>query len=328
MEFYEQITDVLGAPERRYFAEGFRHVSHSLRNVRVGVHDDGRFGIAGTGAVSYPADWSVKEEGGELRPHLSTLDAMVFATEVAECYLAHARLLDAGQRSRAWIRSMKISAANGPQLDLDAFDVTAVVASSAPMPLTLCGYVSVIEVKVGPLKVKLETEHEPGGRSVECGFYAHPGELLGGGARYYAEGYKAYRRDVENARLCTEDEWGDALAVVEPRTADHFEGLSTQYGHAMSYIDSLLITAQLTQALLYRIDNLDRSTTNTLWMRRIEVSLPTPYQPIATPFIAQVKVGRNRLLERDSMRWRTTDMTCRLLGMAGSFSITHALPTG
>ena len=94
----------------------------------------------------------------------------------------------------------------------------------------------------------------------------------------------------------------------------------------MSYLDAIVVIAQITQALLYRTDGLDRSATNTLWMRRITINSPTPYQPIATPFVATVRAERSRVLEWNSARWRTTDLTGQILGINGGFSVAHALP--
>src|SRR5262249_53707404 len=98
---YECIDDLLGSAAQRFFGDGHRRISQLLRDITV--HSDGAGGhrVLGCASVSYPPDWSVKNSAAELRPHLSTIDALLLSVALGECYLAQVRGLDSHQRRRA-----------------------------------------------------------------------------------------------------------------------------------------------------------------------------------------------------------------------------------
>jgi len=98
---YASIDDILGPAAQRFFGDGHRRVRQMLRNVTVDGDGRGGHRVRGCASVSYPADWSVKSVSDELRPHLSSIDALLLAVALGECYLTHARGLDPKQRRRS-----------------------------------------------------------------------------------------------------------------------------------------------------------------------------------------------------------------------------------
>jgi len=300
-----------------------------LRNIAVDGDVDRGHRVRGCASVSYPADWSVKSTSTELRPHLSTIDAALLAVALGECYLMHARGLDPKQRRRAWVRSVEMRAANTSGTELSGFDVEATVAESRPAPWTLCGHMATLDCRIGGIKVRCEIEHEPGTSTDTVGTFATPDDILGDRAqRYYAEGYKRTLRAIEDVRVDTSV--GSVAALVttaEPADNPCGEGLGAEYRPALSPIDAIITIGQLTQALLYCLDDVDRSTSNTLWMRRMAVAFPTPYQPVANPFVTTVNTVKNRITMMGGDQWRSADLDARILGGLASFSVAHALPS-
>jgi hypothetical protein len=71
----------------------------------------------------------------------------------------------------------------------------------------------------------------------------------------------------------------------------------------------------------------DRGTSNTLWLRRMAVAFPTPYQPVANPFVTTVHTVKNRITMMRGDRWRIADLDAQILGGLASFSVAHALPS-
>lgn len=327
-ERYERIDDVLGSSAGRYLGDGHRGVDQFLRDVNLGVDESGVHQIRGKASVHYPARWSVKDEPNELGPHLSTVDAAVLAVALGECHLVHARGLDTAQRRRAWVRSLEVRAGAEPLLDLEDFDVEARVTDSRPAPLSLCGHVTTLESRVGGIKTRCEIEHEPGRVETGAESFARSEELLGErGTRYYADGYKRVQRDIEDLRILPQA--GAALGLVtveEPGEGELGDGLGAAYGPVLRPIDGIISVAQLAQAMLYRLDEVDRGHSNTLWMRRLAIAAESPHQPIANPIVATVSTAGTRLTPVRGYRWRTADMTAQMLGWHGSFSLTHVLP--
>src|SRR4051812_37508327 len=85
----------LGAASARFFGEGFKRVAHEVTGLVI----TGRPGLGCLTAraqILYPRDWSSKSHGA-LRPHLSSVDALVLAAQLAEAHLVHRYALTVGQ---------------------------------------------------------------------------------------------------------------------------------------------------------------------------------------------------------------------------------------
>jgi hypothetical protein len=86
---YPTIDDALGPAATRFFGDGHRKVDHRLRGLTVETTSEGLPRIRGKADIAYPSDWSTKSESTELRPHVSSIDAVVLAAQLAERGLAH-----------------------------------------------------------------------------------------------------------------------------------------------------------------------------------------------------------------------------------------------
>ncbi|MFE2473146.1 AvrD family protein [Streptomyces mirabilis] len=323
---YKGIDAVLGAASGRFFGDGHRQVSHAVRDIVVGRDEDGHGWISASAGVHYPSNWSVKTSDHELRPHLSTIDAVVLAACLAECYLAHHRSLSEAQRRRAWLRSIQIKAGATPQEELAGFAIHAQVLGLQSSVTALGGHATTMDCGIGPMKVRCEIEHEPGSVNDAAAVYADLDEVLGqGGARYYGGGYRLTRRDIEDLRLQPDDVTAVAtIAISEPSPAEC--GLEADYRPSMSGIDGIVVAGQMTQALLYQLDGVARGATGTLWMRRVAFQSATPHQPVLNPFLARMAATKNQVIERAGSRWRAVDLKTQMLGASGEFSVAHALP--
>ena len=324
---YLTIDDALGPPAARYFGDGYRKVSQHLHSLTLEPGSAGVGRIAGTATVSYPGDWSLKSASSELRPHLSSIDAVVLAAEVAECCLALTLGLHSEQRRRMWIRSVTVRAGAVPLLDLSGFDVSAAVTRSEPAPLTLCGHVSTVECRVGPIKVAYEIEHEPGQPGQPKSRHAVENLLEEPEGRYYGGGYKKTAREICDIDADSQSGQVEArIRITEQTAARPREGIGAAYHPCLTPVDVIVTTAQLAQVMIYSSDTLTRDKTNTLWMRHFSFRLSTPYQPITNPGIASLTATRSRVIPMAGQTWRTLEMTGTLLGISGEFSVTHALP--
>ncbi|MGH3377201.1 MAG: AvrD family protein [Actinoallomurus sp.] len=327
-ERYKRIDDVLGHAAHRYLGDGHRGVDQHLHDVRLGVDEFGDHGVRAKASVRYPAQWSVKDNPIELGPHLSAVDAAILAVTLGECHLAHTRGLDPEQRRRAWIRSLELRAGDQPLLDLDAFDVEARVIESQADPLSLCGHVTTLACRVGGIRARCAIEHEPGHVRTEPGSFATAEELLGDrDTRYYGNGYKLMRRDIADVRITPREGFALGLVTVEePADGRLGDGLGAAYGPALRPIDGILVAAQLAQAMLYRLDNLDRGDSNTLWMRRVALTAESPHQPLTNPIATTVSTTDTRVTPIRGYPWRTADLDAQMLGWHGSCTLTHVLP--
>ena len=327
-ERYERIDDVLGHPAHRYLGDGHRGVDQHLHDIRLGVDEFGDHGVRAKASVRYPARWSVKDNPIELGPHLSAIDATILAVTLGECHLVHARGLDPEQRRHAWMRSLELRAGQQPLLDLDEFDVEARVVESRADPLSLCGQVTTLACRIGGIRARCTIEHEPGRVRTDSGSFTTAEELLGDpGTRYYGDSYKRMRRDIEDVRITPGV--GFALGMVtveEPADGRLGDGLGAAYGPVLRPIDGIITAAQLAQAMLYRLDRLDRGYSNTLWMRRVALTSESPHQPLTNPIATTVSTVDTRVTPVRGFPWRTAEMDANMLGWQGSCTLTHVLP--
>jgi hypothetical protein len=312
------IDDHLGPAQGRFFGHGFKRVAHSVRDVEVR-----RASITATAGLSYPADWSSKSSGS-LRPHLSSVDALVLAVQLAEAHLAHTRGLDVGQRRRTWLRSFDMRGGRVPQENLAALPVQAIQLGTR-------GGVSTYSCLIGTLGVTCEIGHDAAngshaGVSAEAA-YEDLDSLLGTAeGRYYGAGFRRRAQRIADVRVAPDGEAIAAtVAVADPDGAPD-DGLGGAYGPAPSMLDGLVCLAQLAQALAYRLDGIERGQSHTLWMRRLAQSTAAPPLPATGPVAATVALQRSRVLAFGDGRWRTLDVAGELHGIRARSSIAHQLP--
>jgi Pseudomonas avirulence D protein (AvrD) len=309
------IDDHLGPAQGRFFGQGFKRVAHSVRDVEIR-----RASITATAGLSYPDDWS-RKSSGSLRPHLSSIDALVLAAQLAEAHLTHTRRLDVGQRRRTWLRSFDMRGGRVPQEDLAALPVQAIQLG------TRSG-VSIYSCLIGPLGVTCEIGHDgPADVLGADAAYDDLESLLGAAeGRYYGAGFRRRAQRIADVRVAPDGEAIAAtVAVADP---DHAldDGLGGAYGPAPSMLDGLVCLAQLAQVLAYRLDGIERGQSHTLWMRRLAQEAPAPPLPATGPVAATLALQRSRVLAFGDGRWRTLDVAGELHGIRVRSSIAHQLP--
>jgi len=338
------IDDHLGPAQGRFFGHGFKRVAHSVRDVEIR-----RGAITATAGLAYPDDWS-RKSSGSLRPHLSSVDALVLAVQLAEAHLTHTLRLDLGQRRRTWVRSFDMRGGRVPQEDLAALPVQAIQLGTR-------GGASTYSCLIGTLGVTCEIEHDAGRARAAGGDYDSLADALGAPAdavydnladalgapadaaydnldsllgtaegRYYGAGFRRRAQRIADVRMTPE---GDAIAaavtVSDPDGAID-DGLGGAYGPVPSMLDGLVCLAQLAQVLAYRLDGIERGRSHTLWMRRLAQSSLAPPQRATGPVAATLALQRSRVLAFGDGRWRTLDVEGELHGIRVRSSIAHQLP--
>ncbi|MEV0522392.1 AvrD family protein [Streptomyces sp. NPDC050439] len=332
---YGSLESCLGPGSSRFFGSGYKRVTQGLKDITTdGSADPGAL-ITARGTLTYPRDWSRKSGAGELRPHLSSIDALVLAANLAETHLGRAFGLGAAERRRIWLRSADVRAGSAPHEDLADFPVRGrLVAVDGPTgeDATLA---STFDCRVGRLKVRCTLVHEQGGRAGTPVTYDNEKQALGPArARHYGVGYKRRDQYAEQVRVDLDrqqiqglqrvvatDE--DAHTFADARTC----GAEAAYGPSVSLVDALVGVAQLAQVLLYAQDGLTRGSTDTLWMRRFVISAGSPVRPLGRSFTPTVRTANSRLLSMGDARWRTAELAVDdFAGIDGRCWLAHRLP--
>ena len=319
------IDRYLGPASGRYFGEGFKRVTHEITDLVIG-DVDGRGSIRGTATLGYPEDWSRKSTGS-LRPHVSSIDGLLLTVELAEACLTHRYGLGGAQRRRMWLRSLEMRVAS-PQEDLTEFGVDGVQTGCAPAAAgSRCGHVSTFRCRIGTIAVTCAIEHDIAAPTRVTGRYGSSADVLGDPAgRYYGVGYKARTQRIADIVSAPGGEHVRAKITVEDPHAGCDDGFAGSYQPSVSMVDCVLSLAQLAQVVAYRVDGIDRTQSNTLWMRRMAFSSSTPVHPLDALTDATARVARSRQLKVGGACWRALDLSGDFGAIQARGSIAHALP--
>lgn len=323
------VEDYLGPAAKRFFGNGYKRIGEVLRNLTVDLGEDGAGSVAGTAAVVYPADWSVKSRGG-IPPHLSTIDAVAFTAQLAELYLSAAFRLDAGARSRMWLRRVDIRAGSAPtETGLDALPVSARLISTAAAAGSPLGHVSVLECRVSRMTVRCEVEHPVQGSGPVRLDLATPEELLEPiASRPYGDGYRTLRTEIGALSVDLAEPAAEALFTVTPEDPAQAPvlGMEGAYQPSMTLIDLFVAALQLGQILLYETDGVPRAESQTLWMRRTVFEAAGPHRDATRPTALRTRLEDSMLVEAGDEVWRSADIVADALGARVRCFASHRLP--
>ncbi|KUN95405.1 AvrD family protein [Streptomyces caeruleatus] len=323
------VDDYLGPGEKRFFGAGYKRADQILGDIALDVGPDGDGTLRARASVRYPQDWSRKGQRNQA-PHLSSIDVLLLAGEVADLYLAHALGLDIGRRSEMRLRRVRMKAGTSPVEEaLDGFDVRAAI-TMLPAEQDAEQRVSVVDCQVGALRARCEIEHPAGTVRPGTGRYDSPDDLLGpAGLRPFRAAHKCKSQLIDDLRVDLAEQ--RAQAMVSSRTAAP-DGLPVQgiesYSHqGTSIVDVFVSAIQLGQILLYELDGVPRSESNTLWMRQATLHTGDTRRPVTSPAPLSVRLSEPRLLTtREGDTWRSVEIVGELQHMSVTCSAAHRLP--
>ena len=315
------VDDALGNRQGRFFGEGFKHVAQALTDITVRpatADSPGR--VDATAGLTIPGTWSRKGESDQL-PHLSTIDVMLFGAQLAGLYAAHTYQLPPS--GPFLVRSVTIKAGTEPdEHNLDRFPVSAVLRSTVDLP-ELRRQLIVMDCRIASMTVRVAVEHAATGRTVAgTGSYPSAKQLPGpwNDASYGAShfGRHQFLTDVE-ADIAAHSATAD-LAITTDLAGTRRAALPP------TMIDLFTSALQLAQIMLYKLDGLDRASSNTLWMRSTSIT-PAP-APASGEDDARFRTELLRPVRLPSANgtWRAAEIAATHAGMQLSCKVAHLLP--
>lgn len=321
------IDEVLGDAADRFFASGFSRVRHSIGELRVGAGACGAMGVAAKASLSYPEDWSKKRDVMPLRPHLSTVDAFVIGVQLAEAFAVHTIGVPVEAREWLWVKRCEFRSGTAAQEDLASFDVGATLTAITPTetPLGL-SYAASFDCTIGAIKLSLQLEVPRPQMSFGTLEFATIDDALGDAtSRFYGDGYKNRRHRIDKLDLSAGDHI-TASVTVDSGMELRYQDVESQYCPSVSMLDCILAQAQITQVLMYALDDVRRQDSNTLWMRRVVLQSRSPVRPAELPFVASATVTKSRLMTMNGAAWRSADFVGDFHGISAAYNLAHQLP--
>jgi hypothetical protein len=327
------IDDYLGPGETRFFSRGYQRAEYSVYGITVAPGGVDEPGVTARTDLRYPADWSKKKDGVDLRPHLSTIDALVLGVQLSELHLTHAYGLGDTDRAAMRLRKVVLRAGTEPQEDLTDIPLAAVPARFEEDPEAVGGHVSTYDCVVGGLRVRCEIEHPVVRRAtVTTGFQSLCQALGPRDPRFYGEGFKLRRHSINDvsvdvAALIAE---ADIRFTSVPGSPVPTQGIGGGDQPSVSLVDCFVVNLQLAQVLMYELDSLTRESSNTLWMMQTVLRFPRTAQPLpsegAPALRARTSITGKRLLPLRGATWRSVDLQGQLGGIDMRCTFAHELP--
>lgn len=328
--FHRSVDDVLGPRSRRFFGEGYKRAEHEIRDVTVTGGPGQATRADATVRVRYPSDWSRKGDKDQ-RPHLSTVDVLVIGAQLCEVLLAGALGLTTQEQSEAVLIRARIKAGTTPvEDDLDGFAASAHLTSTSPAPGLPDQFFSTVDCKVGTLRMTCTVRHAcatqiPSLPVRHTSVRAALGELH---TRLFGTGFTARQQFVEDVELDLPASRASAAVRIDEAAA-HAPAVGLEAGlrSCASPVDAFVVGLQLGQVLLYALDKVPRSRSNTLWMRETVLDLDPGRASLRASAGTTAWLERSRQLTNSRGEvWRSADIVSEFHGIGLRCSVAHRLP--
>ncbi|WP_432839680.1 AvrD family protein [Dactylosporangium sp. CA-092794] len=328
----DAVDDYLGNGAHRFFGEGYKRARQRLAAIGVHVGADGTGTVEASASVSYPPDWSRKGSADQ-PPHLSSIDVLLVAGEVAEVYLTRALGLTPEQRAGLRLRRVRLQAGTTPvEQELAAFGVRARIGAPADGPHRDGLAISTVDCEVGTLRARAEVLHPAQPVTPGSAAFADADAALGPAAlRPFAAAHRAKGQSVDRIELDASGHRARARLAATWSTPDGLAltGLESYAHRAVSIVDVFVAAIQLGQILLYELDGVRRADSNTLWMRRTTLDIAEPGRPVSGPGPIEARLDDAELLAAgDGTRWRAARIEAAFDHMSIGCAVAHRLPGG
>jgi hypothetical protein len=318
---FASIDTLLGEASTRFFGEGYRHITRSIRDVVVSSEPPS---VRATASIHYPKSWSTKRDR-ELRPHLSSIDAVSIAALLCDVFLRSV-FADAEAAKSCWIERCALKSGKSATMDLDRVAATTTLVRTEPSSSPE-RYRSHFTSNVGSLVVELTINHPIAERRDVNREWSDIEDVLGDlGNHYYGAAFAASRLGLMDIELDDRHGLTARLDIDSPLASRQLLGLGADYYPFVSQMTTIVGIAQLAQVLLYRIDGIERSQSNNLWMRKICLESTHP-APAGRGLRVATRAVKSSVLPIAGSPWRTADFVTSLPGIQGTYTLAHQLPT-
>lgn len=289
---YESIDDVIGSSDKRYFGTGYKRVSYI--HLETEILDTT---ITSLYTITYPYDWSVKKKKGDLKPHLSTLDALVITIDTIEKFLMKKMMYSQDALEQLFVTSISIKA--GKKLDEGIYRVTSEFNFIQERECCFIG-------KVGDFLITIRLKSENDDNLFKIAKSSD--ELI-----------------IKNIKVDKRKNIAECYSVFE--NIHKFKGINSkiiQNKHVVNLINHIIVAAQLTEVMHKHIDDISRDNSNTLIMRKVSIEyVRTDSQNTIKKVL--IKVEKSKVLRVKNLWIRVSDMKSTIDNSIISYSVAQEI---
>lgn len=289
--FPMSLEKALGPSEGRYFAAGYRQVKYVLQEQPDEAAS--LASICTKGRLIYPKDWSLNADGSMRPPHLSSVDAIILPTLVFERHINRSRWPHAAEG--LYISGVELRSGNCPWLDVSEVPLRITIDNVPSHPAVR------VTAEVGNIRSRLTFS------PLGAGYSGREGRDVMLPTAQSVLGELVQKTDCQ-VRLDTIDLEQRSVEASISFTKDSLMsdsgpgGIEAEVWPAVTAVDYLVSMGQLTQALVYELSGLNRSSMSNLWMRSMSIKIPNSPASLPAELTTNTSLERDRLIERDGQR--------------------------
>jgi len=313
-DYFPHIDVILGTRESRYFGSGFQRVRYCAKvdaAAREPLLADGSL------CVRYPPDWSVKAPQSRMSPHLSTVDAVYLGTTLSEWALHHA-FVTRQCHPAPLLTHCEVKSGAAPDENLDALPFTIRSLGTTPNKDRGSPYAlnTALQLRIGVMQLVVEIAHSGGLKSERAAQQADPLASAGpqaGAGRLAVTG--THHIDLQHVLLDRAGVRASAEVLFGPPAPGY---------RLLSYVEFVLASAQLAQAIIYRTDRIQRVHSNTLWMRDFRI-VAAAHCKVCEPQLIELRTLNHKRQCIGGDLWSVYRFLCRLGPLGATFTFAHKL---
>ncbi len=307
--FIEDISEFLGKEDTRYFSNGFRFMDYVYEDIAYTENEL-------TGNVYIRNNARTIEDAEPC--HLGTIEYIAIASTFCEKILISAFNLSENSIANSWIDYCKMKVSSCTYLDRDcSVRVVGKIRNTAKDANSINGYKSHCEVRVGSILIKMGIDHPTKIRTEE-----HPAsnpEIDMSGM--YVWGYRNRKHTIENVFYSIKEKTCSASLSIDDYCKDR-KGLGANY-QAVILPDIINISGQLSQVLLYKLENTERQSANNMWLRECSIIYNRPYEERQCR--GEVNFSRFDEVLVKGEPWRSVTLSSHIGGISSQFRIAHKI---
>lgn len=306
----------LGDKEERYFSSGYKKITCELFDNHLINHK-----LTASLRLNWDENKSLKK-GKVIDHHMGSIECSLVAIRSLELFLIAKYNLTDYEISACYIQRIEFKTKPCAQNFnyTNDVEVTNIHLHRKNMDL----YTGNFEILVKNFQFLIELNMSRQFNSSEL-----PGERFSENiinpAHYYYHGYRLTSIDIENLLLNLENRSVIAESKVTHPNEVFEAGLGTKNLRGLSFVEFLSIAGQLTQILLYKLENISREESNNMWVR----SLSADFLPVKTN--QQIEVSSKAYFTEFSLvkikgeEWRTVTAKFEIGNIQGSAKVCHII---
>ena len=306
----------LGPKEERYFASGYKNITCELFNPHFS-------GDRLTASLNLDCGKSLSTKNGKIiDEHLGSIESSLIAIRSLELFLSVKYNLTDNEISASCVKRIEFktkpcSPSSNQQNDIEV------------TPIHFFGknrdsFTGIFEILVKNFQFLIELDIDRQFNPSEPSDKRFTENIINT-THHYHQGYRLASIDIENLLLDLQNRSVIAESKVTHPNKVFEAGLGTKNLQGLSFVEFLSIAGQLTQVLLYKLENSSREESNNMWVR----SLSADFLPVKTnqpiEVTSKAYFTEFNLVKVKGELWRTVSAKFEIGNIHGSAKVCHII---